>query len=65
MRCKYTKFSYCANRSETFFFDLIISVLVYLLKIVEKNDMLISLNDRFKTSKLFSNQALQPSLQLQ
>lgn len=45
MRCKYTKFSYCANRSETFFFDLIISVLVYLLKIVEKNDMLISLND--------------------
>ena len=54
MRCKYTKFSYCANRSETFFFDLIISVLVYLLKIVEKNDMLISLNDRFLNQNIFN-----------
>ena len=51
MHCKYTKFSYCANRSEKFFFDLTISALVYLLKIVKKDNVLISLNDRFLNQK--------------
>ena len=64
MRCKYTKFSYSANECEIFFFDLTISLLTYLLEITKINQVLIALNDRFKTSKLLSNQALQPSLQL-
>ena len=37
MRCKYTKFSYSANGSEIFFFDLTISWLTCLLKIVKIN----------------------------
>ena len=37
MRCKYTKFPYSANGSEIFFFDLTISWLTCLLKIVKIN----------------------------
>ena len=47
MRCKYTKFSYSANGSEIFFFDLTISLLTYLLEITKINQVLIALNDRF------------------
>ncbi len=65
MRCKYTKFSYSANECEIFFFNLTISLLHRLLQNEKSLRCYISLNDRFKTSKLFSNQALQPSLQLQ
>ena len=65
MRCKYTKFLYSANECEIFFFNLTVSLLPCLLKNVKITQVLISLNDRFKTSKLLLNQALQLSFQLQ
>lgn len=64
MRCKYTKFLYRANGCEIFFFDLTISLLTYLLEITKIKQMLLSLNDRFKTSKPFLNQALQSSFRI-
>lgn len=45
MRCKYTKFSYSANRSEIFFFNLTIKSLTHLSEFVKNDYMLISLND--------------------
>ena len=44
MRCKYTKFSYSANRSKIFFFNLTIRLLTRLSEIVKKDNMIISLN---------------------
>ncbi len=35
MRCKYTKFSYSASRCEIFFFNLTISLLPRMFKIVK------------------------------
>lgn len=64
MRCKYTKFLYRANRCKIFFFDLTISLLTFLLENAKINQVLISLNDRFKTYKLFLNQAFQSSFQI-
>ena len=55
MRCKYTKLLYRANGCEIFVFDLTISLLTYLLEIANINQVLIALNDRFKTSKSFLN----------
>ena len=64
MRCKYTKFLYRANGCEIFFFDLTISLLTFLLENTKINQVLLSLNDRFKTSKSFLNQALQSLFQI-
>ena len=54
MRCKYTKFSYSANRSEIFFFNLTIKSLTHLSEFVKNDYMLISLNDRFLRQNIFN-----------
>ena len=64
MRCKYTKFLYRANGCEIFFFVLTISLLTFLLENAKISQVLLSLNDRFKTSKPFLNQALQLSFRI-